>query len=625
MKKIINIAVIAHVDAGKSTLVDAFLAQSGVFRENEEMLAQTMDSNDLERERGITIYSKNCCVMHDGYKINIVDTPGHADFSSEVERIIKTVDTVILLVDSSEGPMPQTRFVLQKSLEQDLNPILLINKLDKKDARVDEVVDEVYELFMDLEANDKQLDFPILYGIARQGIVVRDPKLCEGVKVETGDGTKVRKAAAGQGDLNITPLFETIIDMVGGYPDRDSEPLQFQVSTLAYDDYIGRLGIGRITAGTIKAGQSVAVAKPDGSYKMGKINQVFVYQGLKRVAVDEAGSGDIVVVSGLPEITIGDTICTEDNICPMESISIEEPTLSMNFMVNSSPFAGQEGKYVTSRHIRERLAKELEVNVGLLVEETSSTDSFKVSGRGELHLSILIENMRREGYELAVSKPEVIWKKGDKGQKQEPVEELILEVPDEYSGTIISDLNFRKGTMISMDGKNGRSRLIYTAPTRGLMGYRSQFINETRGEGIMVRRFIGYEDYKGEIPQRTAGAIIAQEEGTTTPYALNNIQERAQMFVSPGVHVYEGMIVGQNSRQDDMVVNPCKAKHVSNMRAAGSDDKVLLTPPRVFTLEEALEWINDDELVELTPVDIRLRKKILGELERKRSGRVYNQ
>ena len=623
MKKIINIAVIAHVDAGKSTLVDAFLAQSGVFRENEEMVAQTMDSNDLERERGITIYSKNCCVMHDGYKINIVDTPGHADFSSEVERIIKTVDTVILLVDSSEGPMPQTRFVLKKSLEQGLNPILLINKLDKRDARVEEVVDEVYELFMDLEANDTQLDFPILYGIARQGIVVRDPKECQGIQIESGDG-KVRKAAAGQNGLNITPLFETIIDMVGGYEDKDDQPLQFQVSTLAYDDYIGRLGIGRITSGTIKEGQPVAVAKPDGSYKMGKINQVFVYQGLKRVAVPEAGSGDIVVVSGLPEITIGDTICTENNICPMGEIKIDEPTLSMNFMVNSSPFAGKEGKYVTSRHIRERLQKELEVNVGLIVEDTDSTDSFKVSGRGELHLSILIENMRREGFELAVSKPEVIFKRGEDGRKLEPVEEVVIEVPDEYSGGVISELNIRKGTMVSMDGKNGRSKLVYNVPTRGLLGYRSQFINQTHGEGTMVQRFIGYEDYKGEIPQRSFGAIIAQEAGVATPYALNNIQERAQMFIGPQTKVYEGMIVGQNSRSDDMVVNPAKAKHVSNMRAAGTDDKVLLTPPRIFSLEEALEWINDDELVEITPQDIRLRKKILGELERKRSGRDYS-
>ena len=620
-EKIINIAVIAHVDAGKSTLVDAFLAQSGVFRENEEMKDCVMDSDDIERERGITIYSKNCSVMHGEYKINIVDTPGHADFSSEVERIIKTVDTVILLVDSSEGPMPQTRFVLSKALEQNLNPILLINKIDKKDARIDEVVDEVYELFMDLEANDDQLDFPILYGIARQGIVVRDPKEVEGLNVEAADGTKIKKSASGQGGLDITPLFETIIEQCGAYPDLDDEPLQMQISTLGYDDYVGRLGIGRVDKGVVKAGTQVAVAKPDGSYVMRKINQCFVYRGMKRVAVPEVHSGDICVLCGISDITIGDTICSESHIVGLPAISIEEPTLSMNFIVNKSPFAGKEGKYVTTRHIKERLEKELEVNVGLKVEDTGSTDSFKVSGRGELHLSILIENMRREGYELAVSKPEVIWHKGPRGEKQEPVEEVVIDVPDEYAGSIISDLNLRKGMMVSMDAKNGRSRLVYTAPTRGLMGYRSQFINQTRGEGIMVRRFIGYEDYKGEVPQRSAGAIIAQEEGVTTPYALNNIQERAQMFVTPGVKVYEGMIVGQNSRNEDMIVNPCKAKHVSNMRAAGSDDAVKLSPAWVFTLEEALEWINDDELVEVTPTDIRLRKKILGELERRRSNR----
>ncbi len=620
-EKIINIAVIAHVDAGKSTLVDAFLAQSGVFRENEEMKDCVMDSDDIERERGITIYSKNCSVMHGDYKINIVDTPGHADFSSEVERIIKTVDTVILLVDSSEGPMPQTRFVLSKALEQNLNPILLINKIDKKDARIDEVVDEVYELFMDLDANDRQLDFPILYGIARQGIVVRDPKEVAGLNVEGTDGTKIKKSAAGQGGLSITPLFETIIEQCGAYPDRDDEPLQMQISTLGYDDYVGRLGIGRIDSGVLRAGTQVAVAKPDGSYAMRKINQCFVYRGMKRVAVQEVHSGDICVVCGIADITIGDTLCNEDHIIGLPAISIEDPTLSMNFIVNKSPFAGKEGKYVTSRHIRERLAKELEVNVGLKVEETETTDSFKVSGRGELHLSILIENMRREGYELAVSKPEVILRKGDKGQKQEPVEEVIIDVPDEYAGGIISDLNLRKGIMVSMDARNGRSRLVYTAPTRGLMGYRSQFINQTRGEGIMVRRFSGYEDYKGDIPQRMAGAIIAQEPGVTTPYAINNLQERMQFFIGPGVKVYEGMIVGQNSRNEDMVVNPCKAKHISNMRAAGSDDNVKLTPPRIMSLEEALEWINDDELVEVTPVDIRLRKKILGELERRRSGR----
>lgn len=619
-QKIINIAVIAHVDAGKSTLVDAFLNQSGVFRANEDIVDCVMDSDDIERERGITIYSKNCSIMHGDVKINIVDTPGHADFSSEVERIMKTVDTVILLVDSSEGPMPQTRFVLSKSLEQGLNPILFINKIDKKDARIDEVVDEVYELFMDLNANDQQLDFPILYGIARQGIAVRDPEDAAGLSVEEG-GSKMKHTPAGYAGLDITPLFDTIIDHCQPYPDLRQEPLQLQVSTLAYDDYIGRLGIGRITKGTIKEGQIVAVAKEDGAIVQRKVNQVFVYRGLKRTAVPEAECGDIVVVSGISDISIGETICDPKDPQPMEMIHIEEPTLSMNFMVNKSPFAGKVGKFVTSRHIRERLDKELEVNVGLMVEETDSTDCFKVSGRGELHLSILIENMRREGYELAVSKPEVIIRRDETGRKLEPVEEVVISVPDEYAGTVISKLNLRKGIMVQMTGENGYSRLEYHVPTRGLLGYRSEFINDTRGEGTMERRFLEFQPYKGEIQGRGNGVAIAIEEGTCTPYALFNIGERVQMFVEPGTKVYEGMIVGMNSRSDDMEVNPCKAKKVSNMRAAGSDEAIKLSPPRTFTLEEALEFIEDDELVEITPDDIRLRKKLLREIERRRSGR----
>ena len=621
-QKIINIAVIAHVDAGKSTLVDAFLNQSGVFRANEDVAECIMDSDDIERERGITIYSKNCSVMHGDVKINIVDTPGHADFSSEVERIMKTVDTVILLVDSSEGPMPQTRFVLKKSLEQGINPILFINKLDKKDARVDEVVDEVYELFMDLEANDEQLDFPILYGIARQGIAVREPEDIHGMTIGEGE-EKIKKSPAGYGGLDITPLFETIIDHCNPYPDVTDEPLQLQVSSLGYDDYIGRLGIGRVTRGKIREGQSVAVCKADGSTVQRKVNQVFVYRGLKRVAVPEAEAGDIVVVSGIADISIGETICDAQNPEAMEMIQIEEPTLSMNFMVNKSPFAGQSGKFVTSRHIRERLNKELEVNVGLMVEETDSTDCFRVSGRGELHLSILLENMRREGYEMAVSKPEVILRKGENGQVLEPIEEVVITVPDEYSGTVINKLNIRKGIMTQMSTDNGYSKLEYLVPTRGLLGYRSEFINDTRGEGTMVTRFDSFDEHKGDIPQRVNGVAIAQEEGTCTPYALDNIGERVQMFVEPGTKVYEGMIVGMNSRNDDMVVNPCKAKKVSNMRASGSDDAVKLSPARIFTLEEALEFIDDDELVEITPDDIRIRKKLLKELERRRSGRVY--
>ena len=621
-QKIINIAVIAHVDAGKSTLVDAFLNQSGVFRANEDVAECIMDSDDIERERGITIYSKNCSVMHDDVKINIVDTPGHADFSSEVERIMKTVDTVILLVDSSEGPMPQTRFVLKKSLEQGINPILFINKLDKKDARVDEVVDEVYELFMDLEANDEQLDFPILYGIARQGIAVREPEDIHGMTIGEGE-EKIKKSPAGYGGLDITPLFETIIDHCDPYPDMTEEPLQLQVSSLGYDDYIGRLGIGRVTRGKIKEGQSVAVCKADGTVVQRKVNQVFVYRGLKRVAVPEAECGDIVVVSGIADISIGETICDAQNPEAMEMIHIEEPTLSMNFMVNKSPFAGKSGKFVTSRHIRERLNKELEVNVGLMVEETDSTDCFRVSGRGELHLSILLENMRREGYEMAVSKPEVILRRGENGEVLEPIEEVVITVPDEYSGTVINKLNIRKGIMTQMATDNGYSKLEYLVPTRGLLGYRSEFINDTRGEGTMVTRFDSFDEHKGDIPQRVNGVAIAQEEGTCTPYALDNIGERVQMFVEPGTKVYEGMIVGMNSRNDDMVVNPCKAKKVSNMRASGSDDAVKLSPARIFTLEEALDFIDDDELVEITPDDIRLRKKLLKELERRRSGRVY--
>lgn len=616
---IINIAVIAHVDAGKSTLVDAFLNQSGIFRDNESVVDCVMDSDDIERERGITIYSKNCSVMHDGVKINIVDTPGHADFSSEVERIMKTVDTVILLVDSSEGPMPQTRFVLKKSLEQGLCPILLINKIDKKDARIKEVVDEVYELFMDLEASDRQLDFPILYGIARQGIVVEDPEDVAGIEVVKEDHKIQKNPRGGDHNLNIEPLFRTIIRHAMPYPDLNEDPLRLQISSLGYDDYIGRLGIGRVTQGIIKANQSLALVQGDGTILQRKVNQIFVYRGMKRVSVEEAQCGDIVVVSGISDVSIGDTLCPLDSPEALDPIHIEEPTLSMNFMVNKSPFAGKSGKYVTSRHLKSRLLRELEVNVGLIVEETDSTDVFKVSGRGELHLSVLIENMRREGYELAVSKPEVIYHKGPTGKKLEPVEEVVITLPEEYSGTVISKLNIRKGQMLKMGTLNHYAKLEYLVPTRGLLGYRSEFINDTRGEGTMVRRFYDFQEFKGDIPQRTNGVAIAQEEGTTTAYALNSISERIRLFVTPGTKVYEGMIIGQNSRGEDMVVNPCKAKKVTNMRAAGNDDSIKLSPPKTFTLEEALEFINNDELVEVVPDDIRLLKKLRNELERRRS------
>jgi GTP-binding protein len=597
-KKIINIAVIAHVDAGKSTLVDAFLQQSGVFRENQELVDQVMDSNDIERERGITIYSKNCSVMHNDIKINIVDTPGHADFSSEVERIMKTVDTVILLVDSVEGPMPQTRFVLQKSLEVGLRPILLINKIDKKNHRAEEVVDMVFDLFVELNANDEQLDFPILYGIAKEGIVQNE---------------------LDEPSENIVPLFDTIIKHVSEYPDRDSEDLQCQISSLAYDDYIGRLGIGRVTAGTIKEGQTVSVAKHDGSIERQKITSIFVYEGLKRTQVPAAYSGDIIVVSGISNISIGDTICTEGRAVAMDTIKIEEPTLSMNFLINTSPFVGMSGKFVTTRHLKARLEKELEVNVGLRVEQLEGAlDGYKVSGRGELHLSILLENMRREGYEVAVSRPEVILHRED-GVVKEPIEKVIINVPEMYSGSVISKLNLRKGMMNSMSPDGNFVKIEFMVPTRGLLGYRTELINDTRGEGTMVRSFDHYEKYRGEIPQRLNGVLISNDQGDAIAYSLNNIESRGTLFINPGDKVYEGMIIGMNARGEDIIVNPCKAKKQSNTRSSSADDAIKLAPPRIMTLETGLEFINDDELVEVTPDSIRVRKRYLTEMERRKN------
>lgn len=598
---IINIAVIAHVDAGKSTLVDAFLNQSGVFRENQEVVDCVMDSNDLERERGITIYSKNCSIIHDDIKINIVDTPGHADFSSEVDRILKTVDTVVLLVDSSEGPMPQTRYVLKKSLELGLKPILFINKIDKKDQRAEEVVDEVFDLFVELDANDEQLDFPILYGIAKQGIA----------KYELDDDSQ-----------NLNPLFETIINHVKPSGENYLDPLVMQVSSLAYDDYIGRLGIGKIYSGSIKKGQRVEVCKRDGSIEKAKVGQVFVYKGLSRIEVDEAKAGDIVVVSGIPEISIGETIGEIDQVQPMEMIDIEEPTLSMNFLVNTSPFAGNSGKFITTRHLKARLEKELEVNVGLRVEPLEDTvEGYKVSGRGELHLSILLENMRREGYEVGVSKPEVILKKDEKGHRLEPFEEVIVNVPDEYSGTVISKLNQRKGLMNMMNSENGWSRIEFKVPTRGLLGYQSEFINDTHGEGTLIRRFDSFEPYVGEIPGRQNGVLISQFNGTTMAYSLFNLSDRGKLFVTPGEDVYEGMIIGIHNKSDDITVNPTKNKKLTNVRASGSDEALKLIEPVVFTLEDALEFIEDDELVEITPDNIRIRKKILDELKRRKANK----
>lgn len=596
--KIINIAVIAHVDAGKSTLVDAFLNQSGVFRENEAHVDCVMDSNDLERERGITIYSKNCSIRYGDYKINIVDTPGHSDFSSEVERVIRTVDTVILLVDSIEGPMPQTRFVLQKSLELGLRPILVINKIDKPNHRAEEVVNMTFDLFVDLNATDEQLDFPILYGIGKQGVMkyqLEDP------------------------DEDIRPLLDTIIEQVGEYPKDDAAPLQLQISALAYDNFVGRLGIGRIYKGTIKEGQTVEIVSNEGVSRQAKISKVMVYQGLKQVAVPQATSGDIVVIAGVSDISIGETVGEIGKVEAMTPITIEEPTLSMNFLVNNSPFAGQSGKFVTTRHIKDRLERETEINVGLKVEPMETTDGYKVSGRGELHLSILIENMRREGYELGVSKPEVIMHRGADGHLQEPVECVIVTCPETYSGTVINSLNLRKGMMQSMEPENGHVRIVYHCTTRGLLGFRSELITATRGEATMVRRVEGYAPYVGELPRRGNGALIAQESGTTMGYALNSLEERGTLFVGPGVDVYPGMIIGQNNRREDMTVNPCKNKKMTNTRSSGADDAIRLSPPRIFSLEEALEFIEDDELVEVTPDAIRLRKKILDEGERRRA------
>ena len=561
-----------------------------------------MDSNDLERERGITIYSKNCSINYLDYKINIVDTPGHADVSSEVERIIKTVDTVILLVDSSVGPMPQTRFVLKKSLEAGLCPILLINKIDKKDARVNEVIDEVYELFLDLDANDAQLDFPILYGIARDGIVRYDMN-------DTNE--------------DINPLFETIVKHVEPYPNLMDKKVKMQVSALAYDDYIGRIGIGRVYEGVIKSNVMVTVCDADQKKQDRKIANLYHYEGLNKVAVNEAQCGDIVLISGIENIEIGDTICELGTVDPMPQIDIEEPTLSMNFMVNTSPFQGKSGKYVTSRNIRDRLHRELEVNVGLRVEDTDSTDTFKVSGRGELHLSILLENMRREGYEVAVSRPQVIMKTINH-ELCEPIEEVICSVPNEYSGTVINKLNLRKGQMIDIQDEGSYTRIIYHSPTRGLMGFRSEFINDTKGEGVLVRKFIEYAPFKGEIPQRNCGVLISCDSGKAMTYALWNIQERGQLFIGAGTEVYEGMIIGKCSKDMDMEVNPIKNKKMTAVRSTGNDEAMKLVPPKIMSLEEALEFINDDELVEITPDDIRLRKRYLTNLDRRRHMREVN-
>ncbi len=598
MDKIINIAVVAHVDAGKSTLVDALLNQNGVFRENEEVVDCVMDSNDIERERGITIYSKNCSIKYKDYKINIVDTPGHADFSSEVERVIRTVDTVVLIVDAAEGPMPQTRFVLKKALEQNLRPILFINKIDKKDARPEAVVDMTFDLFCELNATDEQLEFPIVYGTARDGIA---------------------KLSLDEESDSIAPLLETILKQCEPYKGDENDPLQLQISNLDYDDYIGRLGIGRITKGKVKNGETVTLVKNNGEVTNFRISKLFVEEGIKRVEKKEAYYGDIVTLAGCSHISIGDTICENGTNDPLPPIEIERPTLSMNFLVNSGPFAGNSGKFLTTRHIRERLERELETNVGLEVEELSGSDGFKVSGRGELHLSILLENMRREGYELCVSKPQVLFEERD-GQKYEPFETVIVNCPNDYASTVISDLQERKGLLLLMNSDSENfTHMEFSAPTRGLIGYRSAFITNTKGEGTMIRSFDEYKPYAGMLTTRKNGVLVSMETGKTLGYSLFNLQERGTLIVGPQTDVYVGMIVGIHNRDNDLNVNPCKNKEMSNTRSKSADDAIALVTPRTFSLEEALEFIEDDEYVEVTPDSIRLRKAILDPKDRYRT------
>ena len=597
-EKLRNIAIIAHVDHGKTTLVDAMLRQSHVFRSNEQVGERVMDSGDIERERGITILSKNTAILYDGIKINIVDTPGHADFGGEVERVLNMVDGVLLLVDAFEGPMPQTKYVLRKALEQKLKPIVVINKIDRPDQRVDDVYDEVLELFMELDADDDQLDFPVIYATARDGIA----------KFEMED----------QND-NLEPLMQTIVKEIPA-PQGDLDgPLQMMVTTLEADDYVGRVAIGRIIRGSVRPNQNVVVISGDHETKA-KVGKVYVYQGLKRVDADVAGMGEIVALTGLGDVSIGYTVADAENPEALPTINIDEPTLSMTFGVNTSPFAGREGQFVTSRHLRDRLFKEIETNVAMHVEETDSADVFKVSGRGELHLSILIEQMRREGYELQVGKPEVVYKTIN-GQKCEPMENLTVEVPQEYMGAVVEALGTRKAELSNMTELSGYIRMEFFIPARGLIGFRSELLTSTKGNGIMNHIFHGYVPYKGDMSGRSHGSLVAFEQGETTGYGIFSLQDRGTMFISPGQQVYEGMIVGENARDIDMDINPCKKKNVTNMRTSASDEAIRLTPPRILSLEQALEYINDDELVEVTPENIRLRKAILDRTARGRAAK----
>ncbi len=586
-----NIAIIAHVDHGKTTLVDGLLRQSGTFRSNETVQERVMDSNDLERERGITILSKNTSLKYGNYTINVVDTPGHADFGGEVERVLGMVDGVLLLVDAFEGAMPQTRFVLSKALAMKLKPIVVINKIDRDGARPLEVLDEVFELFMDLGADDSLLDFPVIYCSSRDGYASTEP-----------DGGEKK---------DLKPLFDAIINYIPA-PDADVDaPLRMLISNIGVDEYVGRTAVARIEQGRIVDGQNVVVCNESGFRKTAKVSYIYKFDGLKKVETDNAMAGDIILLAGLTEFNIGDTVCDPDNIDPIHFVNIDEPTLSMNFLVNNSPFAGREGTFVTSRHIRERLYKEVETNVSMRVEDTDSPDTLKVSGRGELHLSVLIETMRRQGYEFQVSRPKVIYKEMD-GQLCEPIEYLTVDVPEEYVGTVIEKLGNRKGEMVNMRPTSDNfTRLEFRIPARGLIGYRGEFLTDTRGNGIMNSIFDGYEPYKGDISSRTHGSMVAWEMGEAVPYGLFNAQERGALFIGPGEKVYEGMIVGESSRGDDLTINVCKKKHLTNIRASGSDEALKLTPPVILSLEQALDFISDDELVEVTPKSIRLRKKIL--------------
>lgn len=585
-----NIAIIAHVDHGKTTLVDGMLRQSGIFRENQQVDDRVMDNNDLEKERGITILSKNTSMKYKDVRINIVDTPGHADFGGEVERVLKMVDGVLILVDSFEGCMPQTRFVLKKALGLNLKPIIVVNKIDRPNARPYEVVDEVLELFLELEATDDQFNSPVVYASGRDGYATLDPE-------SPGDDLK--------------PLLDMIINHVPAPKGDENAPLQLLISNIDYDEYVGPIAVGRVERGTAHVGQSAVICKKDGTTHNIKLTKMFMYDGLKRVEAESATIGDIVQVSGVADVKIGETICAPDCLEPLPFIDIDEPTISMNFSVNNSPFAGREGEFVTSRHLRERLFKEMATNVSLKVEETDSAETFKVSGRGELHLSILIETMRRQGYEFQVSKPQVINKVVD-GVVMEPMELLVVDVPDEYTGAVIQTLSERKAQMLNMHtGDSGFTRVEFNIPSRSLIGYRSQLLTDTRGNGVMNSILNGYEEFKGEIPVRQRGSLVAFEDGETITYGLFNAQERGNLFVGPGEKVYMGMVVGENNRGGDIDVNVCKKKHVTNMRASGSDEALRLVPPIVMSLENCIEFLADDELLEVTPTSLRIRKQIL--------------